>query len=68
MLVLICNEKNFEDLLVEIANYVVESDTEFVKKSIKALGKIASRFDKACDKAFQILMDLIRNITTSPNL
>lgn len=50
VLVRICNEKNFDDLLAELATYVTESDTEFVKKSIRALGSIAVRFDKACEK------------------
>ena len=50
ILVKICNEKNLDSLLSELGTYVTESDTEFVKKSIKAIGNIATRFDKACAK------------------
>lgn len=50
ILVKICNEKNIDSLLNELNSYVTESDTEFVKKSIRAIGSIATRFDKACDK------------------
>jgi vesicle coat complex subunit len=50
ILVKICNEKNLDSLLNELSAYVTETDTEFVKKSIRAIGNIAIRFDKACVK------------------
>lgn len=50
VLVKICNEKNLDSLLNELSAYVTETDTEFVKKSIRAIGSIATRFDKACVK------------------
>lgn len=50
VLIKICNEKNIDLLLNELSAYVTESDTEFVKKSIRSIGSIATRFDKACVK------------------
>ncbi|KAL4502484.1 hypothetical protein ABPG72_012071 [Tetrahymena utriculariae] len=68
VLVKICNEKNLDDLLNELSAYIAESDTEFVKRSIRALGSIAVRYDQACDKAFQIIVEVIKNIQSSQNV
>lgn len=48
ILVRICNEKNVDVMLNELTAYATEPDTEFVKRSIRAIGSIATRFDKAC--------------------
>jgi AP-1 complex subunit beta-1 len=52
ILVKICNESNVDILLNELQCYVTEPDTEFVKKSIIAIGNIAIKFNKAGDRAF----------------
>ncbi|EGR27514.1 hypothetical protein IMG5_194630 [Ichthyophthirius multifiliis] len=67
ILVKICNEQNLDILLNELQCYVTEPDTEFVKRSIIAIGNIAIKFNKACNKAFQIIIDIIKNILLSTN-
>lgn len=46
----ICDLKNYEVVLDELKLYVSESDTNFVRKSIKAVCSIALRFKKGAEK------------------
>lgn len=50
IMVRICDNKNYAAVLAELAIYINEVDTEFVKKAIKAIGKIAIRYDKSIEK------------------
>ena len=55
MLVRIVNYKNYESVLDELREYLNEVDSEFVKKCIHAVGKIAIRYEKSVEKCMSIL-------------
>lgn len=56
-MVRISDSKNFLQVLNELSIYLNEIDTDFVRKSIKAIGKIAIRYEKATEKAIEILSE-----------
>ena len=52
--------KNYEPVLEELKEYLNEVDSEFVKKCIQAVGKIAIRYEKSVDKCLGILAKKIK--------
>ena len=55
ILVRIVNSKNYETVLDELREYLNEVDSEFVKKCISSVGKIAIRYDRSVEKCMSIL-------------
>lgn len=55
MLIRIVNYKNYETVLEELREYLNEVDSEFVKKCIHAVGKVAIRYEKSVEKCMSIL-------------
>lgn len=55
ILVRIVNYKNYETVLDELKEYLNEVDSEFVKKCIRAVSKIAIRYEKSVEKCMSIL-------------
>lgn len=58
----IINQKNYESVLEELKEYISEVDSEFVKKCIRAVGKIAHRYEKSVDKCLLILSKVLKNV------
>ena len=56
----IVNYKNYESVLDELREYINEVDSEFVKKCVKAVGKIAIRYEKSVDKCMGILATKVK--------
>ena len=56
----IINYKNYESVLDELREYIEEVDSLFVKRVIKAVGKIAIRYEKSVEKCMAILSKTIR--------
>ncbi len=50
ILIKIANIDNIPQILHELKEYTSEVDVEFVRKSIKAVGRCAIKLDKAADK------------------
>lgn len=46
----------------ELKEYMCELDSEFVKKCVKALGRIAIRFEKSVEKCMTILAKSIKEV------
>jgi AP-1 complex subunit beta-1 len=46
----ICDNKNYPQVLNELGIYINEADPEFVRRTVKALGKIGLRYDKSVEK------------------
>lgn len=55
------NYKNYESVLDELKEYINEVDSEFVKRCIKAIGKIAIRYEKSVEKCMGILSKMIKD-------
>lgn len=56
------NYKNYEPVLNELKEYVTEGDPDFVRRSMRAISKIAIRFEKSIDKCLEILAKQIKEV------
>lgn len=61
----IINYKNYELVLEELKEYMSEVDSEFVKKCIRAVGKIAIRYEKSVEKCMGIVSKKVKEIRTA---
>ena len=59
IMIRIANEKNFEQLLMELKEYALEVDMDFVRRSVKAIGQCAIKIESACERCVNVLLDLI---------
>lgn len=60
IMIRIANERNIEQLLMELKEYALEVDMDFTKRAVKAIGQCAIKIDSAVDKCVTVLLDLIR--------
>lgn len=47
-------------MLDELKEYILEVDSEFVKRCIRAVGKIAIRYEKSVEKCMYILAKSVK--------
>ncbi|KAF1356638.1 adaptin N terminal region-domain-containing protein [Delphinella strobiligena] len=59
IMVRIANDGNVDQLLAELKEYAMEVDMDFVRRAIKAIGQVAIKIENACEKAVNVLLDLI---------
>ncbi|OZJ04597.1 AP-2 complex subunit beta [Bifiguratus adelaidae] len=59
ILMRLCSEKNVEQLLSELKEYASEVDVDFVKKSVRAIGRCAIKIEGASERCINVLLDLI---------
>ncbi|KAI9348666.1 Clathrin/coatomer adaptor, adaptin-like protein [Obelidium mucronatum] len=54
------NDENIEQVLPELKEYATEIDVDFVRKSIRAIGKCAIKIESSADRCVRTLVDLIK--------
>ncbi|KAF6021399.1 AP1B1 [Bugula neritina] len=54
------NQANIEQVLAELKEYATEVDVDFVRKSVRAIGRCAIKVDTAAEKCVSTLLDLIQ--------
>lgn len=59
IMIRIANEKNIEQLLMELKEYALEVDMDFTKRAVRAIGQCAIKLDAAAEKCVTVLLDLI---------
>ena len=59
IMIRIANEKNIDQLLMELKEYALEVDMDFVKRAVKAIGQCAIKIDAAAERCVTVLLDLI---------
>eukprot|EP00929_Paragymnodinium_shiwhaense_P078931 TRINITY_DN4096_c0_g2_i1.p1 TRINITY_DN4096_c0_g2~~TRINITY_DN4096_c0_g2_i1.p1 ORF type:complete len:909 (+),score=257.80 TRINITY_DN4096_c0_g2_i1:91-2817(+) len=59
IMVMLVNEKNYEQVLTEFKEYASGVDVEFVRKSIRSIGRVAVKLERACERAIGVLLELI---------
>ncbi|KAI8815848.1 adaptin N terminal region-domain-containing protein [Fimicolochytrium jonesii] len=64
VIIKLCSEKNVDQVLSELREYANEVDVDFVRKSIKAIGRCAVKIDSASEKCVNALLDLIKTKVT----
>ncbi|KAJ2851254.1 beta-adaptin [Coemansia brasiliensis] len=60
VLVRICSERNADPLLAELKEYAKEVDVDFVECAVRAIGRLAMRFEAAAERAIAVLEELIQ--------
>ena len=61
ILVKVAEEKNYEAVLNELRVYSNDIDLDIVKSSVRAIGQIILKVDRASKKAAEILVELVNN-------
>ncbi|ODV97523.1 hypothetical protein PACTADRAFT_37171 [Pachysolen tannophilus NRRL Y-2460] len=64
ILVRLSNDANAALLLSELKEYSMEIDTDFVKRSVRAIGQVAIKLQKSSKLAVDILYDLLTTRTS----
>ena len=60
ILVKVAEEKNVDPILAELKEYSGDIDTELVKRSVRAIGQIILKVDKAATKAVEIISEIVQ--------
>ena len=59
IMVRIANETNVDQLLMELKEYALEVDMDFVRRAVKAIGQVAIKIEGASERCVNALLDLI---------
>eukprot|EP01116_Phalansterium_solitarium_P013980 TRINITY_DN3145_c0_g2_i1.p1 TRINITY_DN3145_c0_g2~~TRINITY_DN3145_c0_g2_i1.p1 ORF type:complete len:907 (-),score=445.47 TRINITY_DN3145_c0_g2_i1:185-2905(-) len=60
MLIMLASEKTIEQVLHEFKEAASEADVEFVRKSVRAIGRCAIKIEKAATRCIEVLLELIQ--------
>jgi AP-1 complex subunit beta-1 len=60
ILVQLASERNIETILLEFQEYSSEVDIQFVRRSVRAIGRCAIKLDRAAQKCIDVLLELIK--------
>jgi AP-1 complex subunit beta-1 len=61
IMVKVADEKNADIILSELKDNAYDMEIELVRKSVKAIGQIILKIDKASKKAVEIVTDIVNN-------
>ncbi|OLL22491.1 AP-1 complex subunit beta-1 [Neolecta irregularis DAH-3] len=59
IMIKLANEKNMDQLLMELKEYASEVDVEFVRRAVRAIGQCAIKLNGAAERCINVLLDLI---------
>lgn len=59
ILVKVADEKNVDVILAELKEYAGDIDPELIKSSVRAIGHIILKVDKAAKKAVEIISEIV---------
>jgi len=60
LMIMLVEERNVDTVLSELKEYAVMVDVEFVRKSVRAIGRIAIKLPAAADRCIGVLLELIQ--------
>eukprot|EP00002_Diphylleia_rotans_P012751 TRINITY_DN2492_c0_g1_i1.p1 TRINITY_DN2492_c0_g1~~TRINITY_DN2492_c0_g1_i1.p1 ORF type:complete len:901 (+),score=230.67 TRINITY_DN2492_c0_g1_i1:66-2768(+) len=60
IMIKLASERNIDQVLGELKEYATEVDVEFVRKSVRSIGRCAIKLERAAEKCIQALLDLIQ--------
>lgn len=55
----LANDKNCDQVLLELKEYAQEVDVDFVRRAVRAIGRVAIKLECAADKAVRVVLDLV---------
>merc|ERR1719375_1291870 len=56
----LASERNVDQVLMELKEYATEVDVEFVRKSVRAIGRCAISLERAAERCINVLLELIQ--------
>jgi AP-1 complex subunit beta-1 len=56
----LASERNVEQVLLEFKEYACEVDVDFVRKSVRAIGRCAIKLERAAERCINVLLELIQ--------
>lgn len=59
LIFMLANERNIKEVLTELREYATEIDVDFVRKSVRAIGKLAIKIEPAARLCINTLLDLV---------
>lgn len=59
LIFMLANEDNIEEVLTELREYATEIDVHFVRKSVRAIGKLAVKIEPAARRCINTLLELV---------
>lgn len=60
IIIKLVNERNIDQVLLELKEYSQEVDVDFVRKSVSAIGRCAVKLDRAAERCIGVLLELIQ--------
>mmetsp|Transcript_21443 Transcript_21443/g.50438 ORF Transcript_21443/g.50438 Transcript_21443/m.50438 type:complete len:907 (-) Transcript_21443:82-2802(-) len=60
VMVMLASERNVDQVLMEFKEYATEVDVEFVRRSVRAIGRCAIKLEKAAERCINVLLELIQ--------
>ena len=60
IMIRLVSEKNVDQVLLEFKEYAQEVDIDFVRKSVRAIGRCAVKLEKAAQRCVNVLLELIQ--------
>lgn len=64
LIFMLANEKNINEVLTELKEYATEIDVHFVRKSVRAIGKLAIKIEPAARQCINTLLELVATKVT----
>jgi len=60
IMIKLTQERNIEQVLMELKEYATEVDVDFVRRSVRAIGRCAIKLEKTAERCINVLLDLIQ--------
>merc|ERR1719397_1921467 len=60
VMIKLATNKNIDQVLLELKDYASEVDVEFVRKSVRAIGRCAIKLDSAAERCVKTLLELVK--------
>lgn len=59
LIFMLANENNIDEVLTELREYATEIDVHFVRKAVRAIGKLAIKIEPAARRCINLLLELV---------
>jgi len=60
IIIRLASERNVDQVLLEFKEYATEVDVDFVRRSVRAIGRCAIKLNTATERCINVLLDLIQ--------
>ncbi|GLC57766.1 hypothetical protein PLESTB_001264500 [Pleodorina starrii] len=60
IMIRLASDKNIDQVLLELKEYAQEVDVDFVRKSVRAIGRCAVALERATERCINVLLELIQ--------